>query len=825
MEEKIKTNSIIYKYSGLISFVISAFTMLLAFWSQGIYPGGKSMVITYDLRAQLLALYGYLSGGGPGYDNLFHSMSGGLGGGFWGTAVLYLSPFDLIYSFVPVKSLPTAIWLMIIIKVGACGLCCSIFLKRNGKYILPAHLIVLLSCCYALMSYNIMYFMSPMWYDQVMLLPLLALCLEKVIAGKKSPSFVLLMAFCIISDYYIAYMCVISLVLYFAFRLTEEAYSVKECIKRFASFALHGILSAGTSMFIILPVYLDFARGKFSEGDAGDGGVFIKNSIFDVLKSFKSQSYSGLDFNASPNIFCGSVVLIFVLIWLLYTKKNIRSRIAGLLIIAFYFASFIIGPLDRAWHGFRDPVCFSVRYAFTFCFFMICFAIRGIRVLCERKTKLSEANKGLATCIICLFTLIELYINCSFIIAKVGTESGYTYSAEYYKLCDVIEKLTPYDRLADSTTYGRLVTTIKCSSYDGALFGYDGLSRFTSSYNYNLHEFFRKMGIGSLYHSLSEKGITPPFAGLIDAKYYIYYWVDQSDFYDAVKEYRGYTLYENPLALSFAYEINDLDNELLDKFVEDPYCNQNLVYSELFKNDNNSDRDIFEQVSYNAVESDLEPVDPDNILKSIEFTADKTGHYFLFVSYEPEEELYIQPSEDSYNNLKHVYRNYYMDGVLRGEYGNKQYSFCVDLGLLNENETHVLTLESSAAHIGDIWLYYYDSEVYKDYVASVNGFDIKKIDKKGIVLQGTVTADSKILITLPYESGYSIQIDGKDSEYDSYRDSFIVIPVEPGDHEVDIRYCPPGFKGGVIISIISLLVFFCLFLLKKDVLIVNGEIS
>ena len=805
MEETKKTRKI--KYPELFSFTVPAFVIALAFWTQGIYPGGKSMVITYDLRAQLLALYGYLSAGGPGYDNLLHSMSGGLGGGFFGTAALYLSPFDLIYSFVPIKYLPTAIWFMIVSKVGACGLCCCIFLRKNGKFTLSDPMIVLLSCCYALMSYNIMYFMSPMWYDQVMLLLLLALCLEKVVNGKKSPAFILLMSFCIISDYYIAYMCVISLILYFIFRLVEEGVSYKEGIRRFASFAMHGILSAGMSMFIILPVYLDFARGKFSEGDAGTEGELFKNTFIEIIRSFKSQSYSGLDFNATPNIFCGSVVLVCVLIWLIYGKKNIKHRIIAACIIAFYFASFIIGPLDRAWHGFRDPVCFSVRYAFTFCFFMVCFAVRGIKALSEGNNKVSASNKGLITCIVCVFTLFELYINCSFIIAKVGTESGYTYSEEYFKYCDVIDNLIPSDLLEDETTYGRLVTTIKCSSYDGALFGYDGLAEFTSSYNYNLHEFFRKAGIGSLYHSLSEKGITPPFAGLINARYYIYYWVDQSDFYEPVKEYRGYTLYENPIALPFAYEVDDTDNDTFVKFEEDPYSNLNLVYSDLFSANESSDAGIFVPVECNTTDPDIEPLDHSNLLKSVEFTADRSGHIFLFVSYSPEEELYIQDSEDSYNNIKHVYRNYYVDGVLAGEFGNKQYSYCIDLGTFQKGESHSLTVESSASDIGDIWLYYYDDETYKNIVSSVNGFEIKKIDSKGIKLSGFVSDDSKVLITLPYEPGYRIQVDGVDTVYTSYRDSFIVISVGSGEHEIDIRYFPPGFGIGLIISACFILLF------------------
>lgn len=791
----------------LCSFIIPVFVVALAFFSLDIFPGGKSMLITYDLRAQLLALYGYLSNGGPGYDTLFHSMSGGLGGGFFGTAALYLSPFDLIYKFVPVRYLPDAIYFMILIKIGLCGLFCSVFLKRNARYNLSGIWIVILSCCYALMSYNLMYFMSPMWYDEVMFLPLLALCLEKIISGKRSNAFILLMAFCIISDYYIAYMNVIALIIYFVFRLIEEKQPQKTSFKRFASFAFHGILSAGMSMFVIIPVYLDFARGKFSEGASGTEGDLIKNTLMDVLKSLRSQSYSGLDYNASPNIFCGSVVLVLVIIWLAWGKKNIASRITGFLIISFYFVSFILGPLDRAWHGFRDPVCFSVRYAFTYCFFMICFAMRGIDSLKNSKIKISKSNLGLVSGVVALFTVIELYVNGSFIVAKIGTESAYTFRNEYYRYCDVIDNLVPYEKLSDADSYGRLVTSFKCSSFDGALFGYDGLSRFSSSYNYNLHEFFRKMGIGSLYHSLSEKGITPPFAGLIDAKYYIYYWIDQSDYYSPIKEYKGYTLYENETPLPFAYEVNNVENP--QKFIEDPYNNINVVYGELFGN--GEAIDIFTPVEYDYCEiEDIALSDEDNTVNTVSFTPDKTGHYFFFVEYRAEEEeenVIDDVTEPSYNGIKAVYRNYYLDGEKIGEYGNKQYSYCVDLGKINAGESHILSLESSNSEIGEIWLYYYNNEAYSDIYSSVNGYSIKSINKRGIVLEGTTFKDSQLLVTLPFEAGYKVYVDGKKTEYESYRDCLMLIRVSEGTHDIDITYCTSGGTVGLIISVLSILLF------------------
>ena len=794
------------KYIEVISFLLSSLLGVLIFASQGIFPGGRSMIITYDLKAELLALYGYLSNPGPGYDTMFHSMSGGLGGGFFGTAALYLSPFDLIYSFIPVKYLPNAIWFMIVFKIGLCGLFCSAFLKRNVKTSLSGVMCVLLSCCYALMSYNIVYSVSPMWYDAVMLLPLLALLSEKIILGKKSPAFVLIMAFCIISDYYMAYMVAIALILYVLFRLIEDGNSIKDSAKRFCILTYHGLLSAGLSMFVIIPVLYDFKRGKLAEGDIGLTGDFIKNSLVDVLLSFKSQNYPGFDFNASPNIFCGSVVLVLAVVWLILGKKNAKGRLSALAVIVFYFLSFIFGPLDRAWHGLREPVCFSVRYAFTFVFFMICFAARGINALKNLNNESIKKYSGLLCGIAVLYTFIELYMNGSFVVAMINTEMKYTYSDEYYRLCDVVEKLVPYEELDNANSYGRVVAAFKVSDYDGALFGYDGLSQFTSSYNYEVHNFFRSLGLGSYYQNMSSFGITPPVMGLISAKYYLNFYTDASSVYDTVAEYRGYTLYQNNADLPLAFEINPEPDEVTE-FTSDPFENINIVYDELFDS-NDECLNFFTKVDHVPYPQRVDSPYDFTYFSSNSFTADKTGNYYFAIDYTG-----VKTEELSGNGI--IVRDYYLDGEYVGSFGNDMYNLCIYLGHLNAGETHVLTLESSSSEIGEIYMYRYETDDYRNFVSRVNGFMIDEIGKNGIKVSGTVEEDSEILMTLPYEDGYKIYVDGEITDYSSYRKTMIKLPVSAGNHEIYVKYTIPGLLAGIIVSVISLLIYVFIFIYKK----------
>ena len=791
--------------TGLLSFSIPLLIFALAFYNLGIYPGSENLVLTYDLKTQLLPLYRYISNGGPGFDNLFYSMYGCLGSGFFGTLALYISPFDFLYSFVPVRYLPDAILFMVLLKVGLCGLFCSVFLSNDKKHDISMLLTVTLSCCYALMSYSFMYYISPMWFDGVMLLPLIALSAEKIIEGKKSTLFIVLMAFCIISNYYIAFMVVISMVMYVVFRLAEDGANKKTFIKRFLSFALSGIISAGISMFVLIPVYLDFSRGKFSETGFDTDGVMIKNSLFDVLKSLKAQNYPGFDINASPSIFCGSLVVLLALVWFVYGKKNIKARITGAIIVLIYFASFIFGPLDRIWHGFRDPVNFSVRYAFTFVFFTVCFAARGAAALKNVKLKMTLTLKRSVCILACLFTFIELYVNGSFILAKTGSDYAYAIRTEYDKYLAGADALVPVDKLSDVSGYGRLLTNYKYSSNDGALYGYDGLSRFSSSYNLKFSDFLRSLGIGSIYQNTTDFGLTPPVIGLFGGRYFISYWIDMDE-YDLIKEYEVFKLYENKNALPMAFEISGAGDGDASEFTENPFGNINLIYSDLFGG-SSADADVFKEQDKSIIMNpDHLPYDNVRSIRDYTFRAMGSGHYYLFASYLVDD----YPGANEYTTV----RDCYIDDGSPGSFGNRKYSMCTDLGLFEMGTSHDLAVFSSNEDVGEVWLYYYDEDAYNRIAEAVNGFELTSIGSGGLSFIGTVSEDCNIFVSLPYEDGYRVYVDGKKTGYGSYREIFMTVPVSAGEHEIVIGYFPPGLTVGIIISLFSILI--CVFYLVKE---------
>ena len=791
-----------FPYIEVLSFIIPVIIVALAYIGVEIYPGSRNMVMTYDLRSQIIALYGYLSNQGSGYDNMIYSMSGALGGGFFGSFAYYYTPLDLVYCFVPVKYLPTALYFMILVKFGLIGLSCSIYLQHNGLTRIPDYMTIALACCYSLMSYNFMYCMMPMWIDAVILLPLLALSLEKIIRGGKSKSFIILLSLCIVCNYYTAYMNVIAIILYFIFRTVEEKIHIKKICIRTISFSLHGMIGAGMAMFMIVPVLIDYERGKLSQGSVGLQGDLIKNSLSDVFRSFISQSYAGLGYNASPNIFCGTIVLILALCWLIIGKSNINTKIASFTIILFYFASFIYGPLDRVWHGFREPVCFSVRYSYTFVFFIVIFAARGLYNLLGLVDKKDIHYPKIIIYAALIFTFSELYINGSYIFLRIATESGYTYGEEYIRNCRIAENIIPYDMLSEPDKYGRIIKNYSYSYFDSALYGYDGIERYSSSYNREISEFLRDLGLGAADATIKETGITPPVSGLFNVRYIASFVLDKSDLYIPISEYKGVKLYEDEYSFPLAFETEYLDSTY-ELFDANPFDNVNQVYRELLGAE--SDDGVFKNVEFIIADTDDSlPKNSYTSTESIKFTASEKGHYYVFVEY-------ITDKDETKSN---VIRDLYLDGENIGTYGNNVFTNCVDLGELGNNEEHYITFAASSEYIGRYYLYYFDFDRYKELSSNVNGFALSEIGKNGITFTGRVDKDTGLFISLPYEKGYKVWIDGVMTEPISYRDCLMILPVDKGNHVINIKYSAPGMRIGIVISIASFIVF--LYLAKKQ---------
>ena len=784
-------------FGGIFAFLIPVVVFGLAFFLSGIYPGGKYTVLTYDLKSQVLPMYGYLSEKGPGFDGFLYSMSGGLGGNFFGSFVLYYSFFDFIYCFIPVEFIPEAIYCLTLLKIGLCGFFCYFFLRQKITVEKCEVFTVLLSCAYALMSYNFIYSMTPIWLDSVMLLPLLAHFLDKMMLKGKSAAFVFLLAICIIDYYYFAYMNMICLFLYFMFRQIEDTTDIRSFFRDFLKFFIHCFLSVGVSSVVLFPVIYDFARGKLSSGSSVTNGQFIENSVLDIIRMFLPQNFSDPATGSSPNIFCSSLVVV-LLIFLFFIKKiSKRTKIASFIILFIYFISFALLPFNRIWHGFRDPLGFPYRYSYTFVFFLIYISSKVINnlnlfAIPKKIIKYSYA-------LIFVYTLFEMFLNGSYIISKIQTDFNYVLKSEYQRNVSVLKNdlILPIDE----HNYSRMEKTYSFTSWDGALMGYDGLEMFSSSYNDDLIRFLYSLGLDAYSNHISSEGLTPPVADFLNIGYLLSFYIADSDYYDNFLDHNSYHLLKNETVYTLAmYLAEGMSSDWLNS--RNPYININNLITSV----SGLESDVFVEQLYDLVKTDESD---ESVI--IRFTPDKEGRYWFYRAVPNDGEYDTQNPELDYHRIL----SYYLDDEYLGDYGQFGFRYCSDLGYLNSDQEYILKLDSPYTKSGEVFLVYLDLDKREEASSSVVCIGISDIGSNGIVLKGYTESDSDLIVTLPYEKGYKITVNGQKKEYYSFKSVFLRIPLKKGENTVYIKFVPEGIYAGLFVSIAFMIMIFGYFFFQK----------
>ena len=63
------------------------------------------------------------------------------------------------------------------------------------------------------------------------------------------------------------------------------------------------------------------------------------------------------------------------------------------------------------------------------------------------------------------------------------------------------------------------------------------------------------------------------------------------------------------------------------------------------------------------------------------------------------------------------------------------------------------------------------------------------------------------MLTVPYDEGWEIKVDGKESEYFRIGEALMGLKVGAGEHTIEMKFTPPGFHMGALLSAICVLLY------------------
>ena len=156
-------------------------------------------------------------------------------------------------------------------------------------------------------------------------------------------------------------------------------------------------------------------------------------------------------------------------------------------------------------------------------------------------------------------------------------------------------------------------------------------------------------------------------------------------------------------------------------------------------------------------------------------------------------------------NVKKIYTDYYHDSNL--------------LRLQLKKGKNILKIKSDYSMKYDIQVYELKDENLDSLVKDLQSetLSIEKMQKGH--LRGNINVQSNrktLLITIPYQKGWNIYVDGKKTNYYEVYDTFIGLDLKKGKHQIVMRYENKPLKLGILMSILTLVItIFMLFMYNK----------
>ena len=783
-----------------LSFLVPALIFAAAYAYNGIYPGSEKTVFTYDLTHMNLPFYASLRYVLKGESSLFYETFSALGGGELPTFVSsYSGILPWLTVLFPLKNLPDAFYFMEVLQIGLCGLTFSLYLifasevKRPEK-IMGVIIPIVFSTCYALSSYNVAYCFNSSRLDIIICLPLVLWSIERIINAKSGIFLSIVVAFCIATNYYLSFMAAIFVIFYLLIRFVELKRTFKEYLIIIVKCFFSSILGLGLTLPLIIPTVIGLLNSRIylSNGEA-EQSFWLHNPL-EVLRCFlPMQDINYLNGVSTPFLFCGSISLVFFLLF--FFNKNIKRsvRICVLGVFSFFVLSCCSYKLYVLWHGNKVPNGHPGRFTFIIIWFVVYI---GYYACCEvlnsaavyLQTGHLKRVRYILLFILVIFVGSELYLNTSNIFLKVNVLSIFERrkSFEYFinntsKCLDIIRK--------DKDNY-RVLNELCFSRNDSMMLGYNGFNMLHSNINQDEIMFFDCMAIDSGLNSMMDGGFTPVLKSLFGFKYGIYYgdipFCFDNYFCDDTPI--GVGINSNNLPLAYCVSSSVMDS--LQFFSEDELNNQNIVLSDFL----NKDVEVFKDV-----QCSIERTEVTDTCYEADFLVYPTKDNNIFCFFE------TVPSVDEIVFSGDPYDNYL---ICEGKkynfmlYGN---TFAVDLGKADKEVLEIST--HSLCPFGIPHFKYFDEIEYKNAIQQLgkNGLNVSYYKKGKLIGDITTDEDGYLFFSIPYEKGYSAKIDGINTDLCMYRNTFIMIPIKRGTHSVELTYHTPGFYTGLLFSALSIM--------------------
>lgn len=811
------------KFVYILAFIIPMIILTAIYFARGIFPFGDSTYLRSDMYHQYLPFYSELWNKIRQPGSFTYSWNIGLGINFTALYAYYLSsPVNWLIFLFPHKYLIEVMNAFIILKISAASLTFTYYICR--RFNTEKIYVCLFGMFYGLSGYLSAYSWNIMWLDCIVLVPLIFLGLERLVREKKCFLYSLTLGLAILSNYYISIMICITAVIYFVFLVVRYAKNeIRWYTKTILDFAAFSLLAGGLSAVLLLP---EMCALRYT---VSSNITFPKTftEYFPVLQMLSRHLMNvpvHLGLEHHPNIYCGVAVFLLFPLYIMNKKINTREKAGKITLLVIFLVAFNMNIFNFIWHGFHYPNSLPCRQGFIYVFILLtmCYdAFKDLKFYSRGELTaafwiaigfLLFADQFLTDEVVdfkivyisglfiafymllvylyrsrripYMFFLFLLYtgtiLECALNYEETGVGiTDRTYYLEDNEDIDVL--LDTADNLSDTFYRVEKYSGVRTKN-DAAWHGYPSVSTFSSTANGGLTKLYRYLGMESSTNAYSYNGATYLSSALLGVKYVISdKQMIENTLLTFVAQSGSRYLYQNNYVLPFGFMVPSTFPTEWDMLNTNPFLVQNSFLETAC-----GVEDVFVPLSTESLTSSSVRINP----------ARTQQIYFRVLNANLDTvNVYINDNSSSYN-IKH--------------------NHLIDLGVLNASDEIRVTSNDTETTLS-IQVYTINQTAFIDAVNRLgqNGMEIRTFDNTTI--KGVITAqtDGYMLMSVPYDLGWKIYVDGVPTKQESIEDALTLVPVSAGTHEISMKYTPEGLYWGMTISIICGIIFVALWILNK----------
>lgn len=824
------------KHPLLTAFLIPFFICIIICIGNGVYPFGDYCLLHMDLYHQYLPFFNELWEKLRNGASLMYTWNIGLGSDFVSVFAYYLaSPLNWLVVLFPKSHIIEFIELLIIFKISLSGATFFYFLKehfvllgKDNRYhdntFVPAFVF---STAYALSGFVAAYSWDVMWMDVVAVAPLAIVGLEKLVRDKKPGLYYVSLALCILSNYYLSIMLCIFLVFWFAWLFFTQNGGKMAAIVRFAVYSL---LAGGTAMVLIIPELIILSY-------SGSSGIEFPKQIewyFNLLSEVGRMCTTASVYEGAenwPNLYAGAFSVMLLILFVLNKRINWKKKIAPVLFVLFFMASFANKQLDFIWHGLHFPDSLPGRQSYLYAFLVLTIGYatvrkwRGIRlwhigvavvfasalmavstmfagedvteyyaviisilfvalygIMTVLLKLAARKNRELLMVITCGIAIVELAVNMA--VTGLGCTGRSSYNANVDDMQKAL-KLAKEDAADNDVPFYRVEDTGRLTKNDGTRYGYASGTQFSSLMNINVSHFYQALYMEGGKNFYCYNGATPVTSAMLSVRYMVTKSIQpQNELTTLVGKCGNHYLYRNNYTLPLGF--------MMDEGVIDAWkpSSSSKIYSI-----NSLGRLLGAADDMLTLTECTQDENPGTTT----LTFDHDGYYYA---------AYDSCSTDSLT---------FSHGEYETTYSKTTHRYLFNLGYVKAGETVSVTNTDADAvrfNVYELSIAAVESayNTLNEQTLSVDDFSDTHISGHIDVKQA-----GQLVLSIPSEKGWTMKVDGKDAEYEDFSDTFVSIHLDEGEHEIELNYETPGLKAGAAISAGCVGVFLLLLLLRQIV--------